>query len=342
MSNSNIDNLMLKFAMSRLKAGGVVPMAYQPSPLATAIKTPEQQEQYDRAVSTAPLFPGREGYDRGFFANTGTVNPDGSFNTTQYNNQGTYSGIDPRSSAFYDPPIIGDSGSGLGGMGAAGLAAGLGTYGALKYMGNRAFIPHLGTDPASMPLHLQQELMARHLRDGAINASITRTGGSTLPLPGSSPREMSQPVIPAVAPVKDKKGKIVTPGVPARPAELPADPVLQRIQANGKPAPLTLTQTPQSKNPSSVTTQVQLPSTRLGTILPGGIPSPVKGSPGSNRATQNAGRVATGVGAATAALTYLANQSDTDRLPPGMETGPARWSPIAPTADQPRTIPGTQ
>lgn len=351
MSNSNIDNLMLKFAMSRLKAGAVVPPTYQPSPLATPIKTPEQQSLYESAVSTAPRFPGPAGYDQnGFFANTGTVNPDGSFNTTQFNTQGPYSGIDPRSSAFYDMPITGNRGSGVGGMGLAGLLAGLGTYGALKYTGNRAFVPHVGTDPAGLPLGLQQELMLRNLQNGATNASVSRTGGSTLPLPGNSLREMSQPVIPAVPPVKDKKGRIVTPGVPARLAQLPADPVLPRILANGAPAPLTMTQTvPKGRLPGSqpqqVTTALRLPSTRAGLMMPeslGGVPSPRAGSLGSNPATRNAGRVATGVGLATALATGLANQADTDRRAPGMNEGAAGWIPTAPASTQDRTIPAQQ
>lgn len=324
---------MLKFAMSRLKAGAVV--------------TPAQQSAYETAAQNATRIPYSAadvaaGYASPYLNDNPTsVNPDGSFNTVSNMNRGDLSGFNPLSSAFYDGIGTGDTGAGFGaGVLAPAAAAGLAGYGAAKYMGNRAFAPHVGTDPASLPLPLQQELMLRNLQNGATSASATRTGGSTLPLPGNSPREMSQPVIPAVPPVKDNKGRIVTPGVPARPAQLPADPVLPRILANGAPAPLTMTQTvPKGRLPGSqpqqVTTALRMPATKLQLAMPvvgtsGGIPSPVVGSPGSNMFTRNPGR--TGIGAAAlAAAAGLAGQYAT-----APDAAPNRKVPFAP-ADPAKT-----
>ena len=143
---------------------------------------------------------------------------------------------------------------------------------------------------------------------------------------------------PAVAPVKDKKGRIVTPAVPAIPAKIPA------VLPSGKPAPATLTQTlpkgimPNSQ-PSQVTTPLRLPPTRpqlAAPVIAGGIPSPVVGSAGSNMFTRNP--VRTGLGAAAiAGAAGLAGQDLT--APDGAPNRSIPFAPAAPAKTQEMQLP---
>ena len=331
MSNSNIDNLMLKFAMSRFKAGAVV--------------TPAQQSAYELAAQNATKVPYSAadvaaGYAPPYLSNSPiSMNPDGSFNARSNMDRGDWSGINPLSPAFYDPIGLGNTGGGFGAsVLAPAAAAGIAGYGASKYMGNRPFANYVGKDPASMPIPLQQELLARSIQNGATDVSATRTGGEVVKLPGSSPRAMSQEGVPAVAPVKDKKGRIVTPAVPAIPAKIPA------VLPSGKPAPATLTQTlapgmrPGSK-PSQATTPLRLPPTRpqlAAPVIAGGIPSPVVGSAGSNMFTRNP--VRTGLGAAAiAGAAGLAGQYLT--APDGAPNRSIPFAPAAPAKTQEIQLP---
>ena len=315
MSSSNIDNLMLKFAMSRLKAGAMVPpMAYNPSPMAKAIDTPEQQRIYDRTVSQAPRFPGPAGYDQnGFFANTGTVNPDGSFNTTQYNNQGTYSGLNPLSSAGWDGPITGDSGSGLYGALATGGVVGGGATLAARIAANVPFIPYRNKDISTWPADIREEFLTRNIRDGATDVTIDRANrnGSQV-LHGSSARAMAQS------------------------ARIPQDPA--SYFKDGKPGPVTLTQTTQNGKNRAVSTTELKP--RLLSNLP-----PRPGSQGGrvgNAIKANPGRFGLAAAAAAAGIPYVSQLFNNDRREPGMDEGVSRLIPPAPAMAQPRTITGTQ
>lgn len=332
MSNSNIDNLLLKFAMSRFKAGAVV--------------TPAQQSAYERAAQNFTKAPYSaadvaDGYKPPYLDNspTGGQAPDGSFPTYSNMDRGDLSGINPFNRAFYDPIGLGNTGGGFGAsVLAPAAAAGLAGYGAAKYMGNRPYANYVDTDPASMPLPLQQELIARSVQNGATDVSAARTGGEIVKLPGSSPRAMSQEGVPAVAPVKDKKGRIVTPAVPAIPAKIPAP------LPSGKSAPVTLTQTlPKGNSPLSqprqVTTPMRLPSTRAQLAAPvvaGGMPSPVVGSAGSNMFTRNP--VRTGLGAAgLAGIAGLAAQYAT--APDGAPNRSIPFLPADPAKRQEIQIP---
>ena len=331
MSNSNIDNLMLKFTMSRFKAGAFI--------------TPAQQSAYELAAQNATNVPYSAadvgaGYRPPYLNDSPTsVNPDGSFNTTSNMDRGEWSGINPLSPAFYDPIGLGNTGAGFGAaVLAPAAAAGLAGYGASKYMGNSPFAKYVGKDPASMPLHLQQELLARSIQNGATDVSATRTGGEVVKLPGSSPRAMSQEGIPAEAAIPSKKGRPPVPAKPAIPAKIPA------VLPSGKPAPATLTQTlapgilPNSK-PSQVTTPLRLPPTRpqlAAPVIAGGIPSPVVGSAGSNMFTRNP--VRTGLGAAAiAGAAGLAGQYLT--APDGAPNRSIPFAPAAPAKTQEVQVP---
>lgn len=331
MSSSNIDNLMLKFAMSRFKAGAVV--------------TPAQQSAYELAAQNATKVPYSAadvaaGYAPPYLNNNpNSVNPDGSFNATSNMDRGDLSGINPLSPAFYDPIGLGNTGAGFGAaVLAPAAAAGIAGYGASKYMGNRPFANYVGRDPASMPLPLQQELIARSIQPGATDVSATRTGGEVVKLPGSSPRAMSQEGIPAEAAIPSKKGRPPVPAKPAIPAKIPA------VLPSGKPAPATLTQTlPKGSMPNSqprqATTPLRLPPTRTQLAAPvvaGGIPSPVVGSAGSNMFTRNP--VRTGLGAAgLAGLAGLAGQYLT--APDGAPNRKIPFAPADPAKTQEIQIP---
>ena len=189
MSNSNIDNLMIKFAMSRLKRAGMV--------------TPETAAYRDAVRGTPAVISNAQAADGFSAANAYNsdfpvgVTPNGGFLSTQYLSRGPDSAWNPLQgglSSVMDMPGFGLRGTGVGGDLLAGALAGGATTAGLRAAGNLDLWKYRDMDLFKTPRSVQQRIMETSIQPNGNPATMSRVGdrGRSGTAPEGSPLVQAQ------------------------------------------------------------------------------------------------------------------------------------------------------
>ena len=326
MSNSNIDDLMLKFAMSRLKRAGMVTMV-----------TPETAAYREAAKRTPAIISNDQAADGFSAANAYNsdfpvgVTPEGWL-STQYLSSGPDSAYNPFQgglSSVMDMPGFGLRGTGVGGDLLAGaLAGGLSTV-AARAAGNRDLWQHINQDLSKTPKSVQQRIMETSIQPNGNPATMSRVGNTgrsgTATAPEGSPLVQAQALKTVPPRLKSQSGPSeiqVSQQVPG-PKPLPG-----RLLGMGKPG-------------EPVVQSRSVPQINTVNLVRGAIPGAggVQPNPRStNPLIRNSGKLGLGVGALTALLSrYGVGQSVESPQPDQSYFSRMTSAPIAPVQES--TVP---